>query len=211
MGSIAPRRSEQQKIRVRYSAGGRFADLALLDEQIFHTDDLANLWNIRNKNTLHMTLARYVATGLLHRIHNGLYTIKPVSYLDSYLIGIKALHRPSYVSCESVLFDNGIINQLPMEITLVSSISKRFIVATQRYRSRKLADLFLFNEIGIKIHNGVRIASVSRAIADMFYFNPKKYLDVTSSVFVDWNAVQEITRQLGYPTKTFKRYDGAPK
>ena len=189
----------------------RFADIALLDEFIFHTKDLANLWNIRNKNTLYKTLSRYEDSGLIHRIYNGLYSIGDIKNINPYLIGVKVLHGNAYISCEVVLYDAGIINQKPREITLVSLISKRFVVNDNKYRSRKLQNQFLFNNVGISIKDGVMIASVERAVADMMYFSPKKYLDAHNSKLIDWNKVKEIANEIGYNIKVPKIYDDITK
>jgi predicted transcriptional regulator of viral defense system len=185
----------------RVSANNRFAKIAATGEYIFHIDDLANIWNISNKHTLRMTLLRYAKSGNMYRIYRGLYSLKKTDDIDPYLLGIKALHSPAYISCESVLFDNGIINQPPQEITLISKFSKHFTVGNNRYRSRRLSPDFLFNDKGIGMRNGIRIASIERAIADIYYFNPKKYLDVINSKIVNWKKVGEIIEAVGYNVK----------
>lgn len=200
-GNIKPNKNS---IRSRESSGGRFSRLAALGEQIFHADDLANLWNIRNASTLHMTLSRYVSQGLLFRIQNGLYATKKPADLDPHLIGLKALHGPAYISCETVLFNAGVINQPPQVITIVSSASRQFTLAGHDYRSRKLADAFLFNSAGVYTKSGVRIANLSRAVADTLYFNSKKYFDVPSEIA--WDAVRDIVRAIGYPMSIMKQY-----
>ncbi|MFA6392606.1 MAG: hypothetical protein WCW54_00770 [Candidatus Paceibacterota bacterium] len=186
---------------LRKSDGERFAQIALLGESIFHADDLANLWNIRNKNTLHRTLFRYVKRGLIYRIYNGLYSIKKIGELDSYLLGIKSLHRPAYISCESILYEYGVLNQRPQIITLVSSISKSFSIGQMHYRSRQMRDEYLFNDSGIEVIDGVRKASLARAVADMLYFNREKYLDAFDSKLIDWILVEKIIKDVGYQIK----------
>ncbi|MBI4272834.1 hypothetical protein HY621_03205 [Candidatus Uhrbacteria bacterium] len=195
----------KRKTRFRSSAGGRFSQLATMGEKIFHADDLANIWNIRNPSTLHTTLARYTSQGLMYRVQKGLYSLSKPDNLSPYLLGIKALHGPAYISCETVLFDNGVINQPPHYISIVSGISRRFFLAGTDYRSRRLSDEFLFNDAGIEIRDGIRIASVSRAIVDMLYFNPKKHFDVLTAV--NWNEVRTIMPLVGYPIRILKHYD----
>lgn len=181
----------------------RFSALSMLGEVVFHTKDLGVIWGISNQNTLNTTLSRYASRGFIYRVYNGLYSIKNPKDIDPYLLGTKALHGSAYVSCESILFDNGIINQPPREITLVGSVSKRFMVAGHQYHSRQLQDIFLFNNDGIEIKNGVRVASLSRAIADMLYFSPRKYMD---SNRVDWAEVRAIAEKIGYTIK-YQKYD----
>lgn len=67
------------------TAQWRFAQVAKLGEIVFRADDLANLWQITNKNTLHTTLSRYVKKGLLFRIWKGLYSVRPVADIDPFL------------------------------------------------------------------------------------------------------------------------------
>jgi predicted transcriptional regulator of viral defense system len=183
----------------RHSAGQRFALLAAMGETVFHAGDIANLWNIHNKNTLYTTLVRYQNAGMLYRIYKGLYSLKKINDIDPRLLGVKALHIPAYISCESVLFDSGVINQPPREITLVSGLSKRFTIAGYKFRSRKLKDAFLYNDAGIKTVNGFRLALPERAAADMLYFSPKKYLDAFGSKIINWKQVRSINSQIGYP------------
>ena len=187
--------------KARISAGERISSLSALGESVFHADDAANLWGISNKNTLHTTLSRYVADGFIHRIYKGLYAVKKIKEINPLLLGVKALHSPAYVSCETILYQNGSLNQPPQEITLVSEFSRHFSAAGIRYRSRKMRDEFLFNDAGIEIKDGVRVASLSRAVADMFYFNPKKYFDSRDSGLIDWRQVKEIVDAIGYDVK----------
>ncbi len=189
--------------QIRESSGKRFSLLAVMGEQVFHAGDLANLWNIRNPSTLHMTLSRYVSQGLLFRIHKGLYSIKKPIDLHPHLIGLKALHEPAYISCETVLFDAGIINQPPQSITIVSGVARRFALAGNDYYSRKLANDFLFNSAGVRIQDGIRIANVPRAVADTLYFNSKKHFDAPS--VIPWDSVRDIMNTMGYPL--MRRYD----
>lgn len=182
----------------------RFAELAKLGEVVFHSDDLANLWQITNKNTLYTTTKRYVAQGLLYRIHKGFYALKEIDKIDPLLLGVKALHSNAYVSTETVLAEVGIILQAVPAITLVSGLSKRFTVGAYSYVSRQLDDAFRFQSVGITTAaNGVRRASVSRAVADLLYFNPSAYFD--GDDLIDWSEVKAVQKIIGYPL-TPKRY-----
>jgi len=183
----------------------RFAELAKLGEVVFHTGDLANLWNITNKNTLYTTIKRYVESGLLFRIHKGFYSIKEPKKVDAQLLGTKALRGNVYVSTETVLAQEGIILQRVPAITLVSNQSKQFSIADHAYQSRQLSDVFLYQSKGIvTLPNGVRIATKERAMADLLYFNQHAYFD--ADAFIDWKAVRALQTELGYPV-TLKHYD----
>lgn len=175
----------------------RFAKIASLDETLFHIDDLANLWNIQKKNTLHKTVSRYLMKGLLYRIYRGFYSIKPITKVDPYLLGLKALHEYSYISTETVLVDAGIIMQKINEITLISSKSMHFTLGDNNYYSRQLSDRYLFQTDGIIEKNGIKIASVERAIADLLYFNKNTYFDNSNKI--NWRKVRSLQKKMGYP------------
>src|SRR3989338_1703681 len=174
----------------------RFAALARMGEVVFHARDAAAIWGITNANTLHTILSRYARAGLLFRLQNGLYSIKPPRELDPLLIGSKALHGACYVSTETVLSRAGIIQQNVPHVTLVGSVSRQFTLAGHSYRVRRLSDAYVFNEAGIAREGNVLVASPARAIADMLYFNPRYHFD--ASAHIDWNAVSRLQADVGY-------------
>ena len=160
----------------------RFATLARIGEMAFHSNDLANAWGITNTNTLHTTL-------------------KPIASINPLYLGLKALHSYGYISTETVLGNTGIMQQGIAYNTLVGSVSKTFHVGQNQYRVRKLADRYLFNDVGIETKDGIRMATPERAIADLLYFNPRVYFDGP----INWPRVKAIQKTLGYPF-TPKRY-----
>jgi predicted transcriptional regulator of viral defense system len=173
----------------------RFAQLASLGEMVFHVSDLASLWQITERNTLHTTLSRYTKQKLLYRLWQGMYALKPAEQIDPLLLGIKAVHTYAYISTETVLFNSGIITQRPAGITLISSVSRRFSLGGREYVCRQLDDMFLYQKEGITEHNGVRMASPERAVADLLYYNPRAYFDAP----LNWKEVQRIQKKVGYP------------
>ncbi len=179
------------------TTNNRFARLAQTGEVLFHISDLANLWQIRNKNTLHTTIKRYTQNGLLFRIYRGFYSLKKIEKIDPILLGIKALNRFAYLSTESILIKAGLILQASNKITLISSVSKNFSIGDNSYICRKLNNKFLFNPLGIELKNGFYQASIERAIADLLYFNPHYFFD--GEKIIDWKKVKKIQQEIGYP------------
>lgn len=184
----------------------RIALLGQKEEVIFHIDDLANLWEITDRNTLRITLKRYVDNRLLYRIYRGFYSIHPLSELDPLLLGTKALHQFCYVSMETVLWQEGFISQTPYAYTFISSVAKHFQIGSHRFKSRKLHDRYLFQPAGIIIKNKIRQALPERAIADMLYFNPFFHFDRP----VPWKKIKMMQKNIGYPL-THNRYDTSQK
>jgi predicted transcriptional regulator of viral defense system len=182
------------------NASGRFRDLAMLGEDAFHIDDLANLWEIRDKNTLYTTLKRYVQKGLLVRIYRGLYSLKPIEDIDPWILGIKAVHDYAYIGVQTILFNDGIINQKPSAINIVSRKSRNFSIGLNFYHSRKLNEMYLYNPDGIFLRKGIMVSTTSRAVVDMLYFNPKCYFD--NDKIINWKEVKRLQKSLGYlPSK----------
>lgn len=175
----------------------RIINLNRTDRKVYHSNDLAILWNIANKNTLYTTIKRYVQKGVLIPIYKGLYSTVPISQLDPMELGRAIIHRYTYLTTESVLAQEGIISQATYAHTFVSSISKRVTVGDYSFRFRKLKDEYLYNPTGILNKGGNLIAITERAVADMLYYNPKYHFDFSASI--DFEKVKGIQKEIGYP------------
>ena len=168
----------------------RMMILAQSGMPLWHAKEIGVAWNITNPNTLRTTLKRYNAHNLLYRLYRGFYSTVPIEKLDSWLIGIRALHTFSYISTETILFNEGIINQPPCAITIISSVSRKFTIASQVFLSRKMRDDLLYNDSGIIIKENVKMATPERAVADMLYYNPRKTFDAPE--LIDWEKVKKL-------------------
>jgi predicted transcriptional regulator of viral defense system len=163
---------------------------------LYHVQDLAVLWNINNSNTLHTTISRYIRRGVLNNIYKGFYSTKPLSEINPLLLGLTSIHRYGYLSTESVLIEEGVIFQDIKYITIVSNISKRFQINQSNFLVRKIKEVYLKNKTGVLLKNGIRRATLERAVADLLYFNPDYYLDNTKNI--NWKKVKEIQKIIGY-------------
>lgn len=196
--------TEKHVIQAGSSAvDARFVALSRMDEVIFHARDAAVIWGITNVNTLHTTLSRYVRAGLLFRLQNGLYSVKPPRELNTLLVGSKAIHSFCYVSTETILSRAGFIQQYLSHITFISAISRQFSLAGHTFLSRRIADTYLFNEEGVVCDGGVLMASPARAVADMLYFNPHYHFD--ASAHIDWDEVNRVQTVVGYSVTKRKK------
>jgi hypothetical protein len=166
------------------------------DQRLFHTNDLAVLWGIANKHTLYMTISRYIYKEVLFPVYKGLYSTVPIDSLNPLEVGKAVIHRYTYLTTESVLSQAGVISQAIYDYTFVANQSKRVTVGPWSFRYRQLKDEYLHNPAGIANQNGVFVATVERAIADMLYFNPKYHLDITENV--DFEKVILIQEEMGY-------------
>jgi hypothetical protein len=175
----------------------RLSELLKLDRKIYHSNDLAILWGISNKNTLYTTIKRYVQKGVLIPIYKGLYSTVTLSQLNPLELGKAIIHRYTYLSTESVLVQAGVITQTTYVYTFLSDIPKKVAVGSMSFLFRKLKDVYLNNPIGVINQNSIFIATTERAVADMLYFNPKYHFDVPENV--DFEKVKFIQKQVGYP------------
>ena len=174
----------------------RIDTLLKLKEKLFHTNDLALLWGITNKNTLYTTIKRYLQKGILISVHKGFYSTIPINQIDPFKLAIGYLHRFTYVSCETVLIREGIIFQKENYLTLISSVSKKFSIVNHSYLVRQLKDSYLYYDRGIDNINGVMMANIERAVADLLYFNTEFYFDNKKKI--DWKKVKKIQKEVGY-------------
>ncbi|MFA5995610.1 MAG: hypothetical protein WCW27_04805 [Patescibacteria group bacterium] len=162
--------------------------------QIFHTQDLMVLWGIYNKNTLYTTIKRYVQKKILYSIQKGLYSTVPINQLDDWELGSRLIHDYSYISCETILHNEGYISPYMYKTALVSNQAKQFEINEKYFYSRKLSKKFLYNPAGISRDKNVYVASPERAIADLLYFNPSAYFDRP----INWPKVKNIQQAVGY-------------
>ena len=174
----------------------RLNTLLKLDRKIYHTNDLAILWNISNKNTLYTIIKRYIQKGILISIYKGLYSTVPLSQLNPFDLGRAIIHRYAYVSTESVLAEHGAISQAVYTHTFASDRAKKVTVGPLSFLFRKLNDIYLNNPTGITNQDGVLKASLERAVADMLYFDPTYHIDIRDRI--DWKKVKHIQKEVGY-------------
>lgn len=170
--------------------------LLKLDQKLFHTADLALIWEIKNKNTLYTTIKRYVQKGILLAIQKGFYSTVPFEHIDPLRLALGFIHRYSYLSCETILIQQGLIFQKENAITFVSDVSKKFEINKQRFVVRKMRNQFLYNNLGVENKNGILVAGLNRAVADMLYFNPRFHFDNQKNI--EWKKVKSLQKQIGF-------------
>jgi predicted transcriptional regulator of viral defense system len=175
----------------------RMSELLQLDRKLYHTGDLAVLWDITNKNTLYTTISRYVQKGILVPIYKGLYSTVPLPLLNPLELGRAIIHRYTYLSTESVLVQEGVIFQANYAYTFVSDLPKKVTVGSMSFLFRKLKQEYLNNPAGVLNQNGIFMATIERAVADMLYFNPRYHFDAPETI--DFGNVELIQKEVGYP------------
>lgn len=181
---------------MRESRNKKIDKLLKSSQDLFHTQDLALLWGIENRNTLYTTVKRYVERGILIRIKKGFYSKVPLEQLDPVKVGMSFLHSFCYLSTESILSREGVISQSIPYFTLVSNKSKKFEIRNYFYIARQMKDEFLFNEVGVLEKDGIKEAVLERAVADMTYYSSSYHFDAPN--LVDWKKLEKIKKEVGY-------------
>lgn len=170
--------------------------LTTQNKRVFRNSELALLWGITNRNTLHTTLTRYQTREVLYRLTRGVYSVLPINKLNPYEIGCAISGPLSYISTETVMANSGIINQSVYTITLMGSKHKEFTVNDQKYLCRFLNPNFLVNRTEILEHNGYAIASDIRAVADIKHIQPKYYIDQGNQL--NKVELEKLQKEIGY-------------
>jgi hypothetical protein len=174
----------------------RISELIGHKSNIFHTNDLALLWGLKNRNTLYTAIKRFTQKGVLYPVFKGLYSTVPVSSLNPMDLGKAIAHRYAYLSTESVLISAGVNFQASRAFTFVSSISDRVTIEPWSFIFRKLKDEYLYNPAEVTQENNTWAATPERAAADILYFNPFFHFDAPRAINMD--KVISLQKQIGY-------------
>lgn len=174
----------------------RINKLLEINRKLFHTNDLAILWNIEDRHHLHIIISRYLKKGILYPIYRGLYSVLPIHELDPIDLGKSIIHSYTYLSTESILSKAGIISQTVYDFTFIADKSKKIKVGDWVFRYRQMQDEFLYHPAGIVEQDDSFFATTERAIADMLYYNPRYHFDIVE--LIDFKKVTLMQKEIGY-------------
>jgi hypothetical protein len=163
------------------------AQLHALAKTIFTTKDLALVWNANQQDKLNAKISYYVKQGDLIKLTRGVFA-KSRDY-NLYELAT-SIYLPSYVSCETVLREAGVIFQHYEAIFVASHWSKNLVVDQHALVFRKLKDEVLYNHTGVINQGNYSIATKERALLDMMYLFPAYYFDNLSPL--DFAACFEL-------------------
>jgi predicted transcriptional regulator of viral defense system len=145
----------------------RLLELHNSQKTVFTTADLMLFWGVENRDVLKTTVSRAVKKGYLKHIRRGLYGLNKKMVNNFELAG--KLKKNSYISFETVLLKNDVINQW---YDTVFSASNRKLTVKNKYGEfnyRKIPDYVLNNRLGLINAGNYFIADTERAICDYFY------------------------------------------
>lgn len=174
----------------------RINKLLEINRQLFHTNDLAVLWGMNNRQSLYQTISRYIKQGILIKIYKGLYSTVPLEDLDPLDLGPAVAHQYTYLSTETVLAYAGVISQNVYDYTYIADFSRKIALGKWNFRFRQMKDDFLFHPLGIEKKNNRFIATINRAAADILYYAPDYYFD--SPELLNFDNIRDIQKEVGF-------------
>lgn len=136
-----------------------------LNKPFFTIADLEKITRLP-RNSLYVALKRWVDAGIIERAGQGIYA--PLTG-DISLEKIAAqLYVPNYLSFESALAKNGILNLIPYTLTFATTRkTRKFTLRKRAIEFRQISPQFFF---GYEMRNGVDMATPEKAFIDELYF-----------------------------------------
>lgn len=131
------------------------------------------------------------------RLRKGIYAKKQYHPFE---LATK-IYKPSYISLETVLKENGIIFQESSLITIVSYISRKIKIDKNIFVFRKIKDEILINKKGITLKNNYFIAEKERAFLDAVFLYKDFYFDNLKPL--NWDKVFDFLDI--YQSKSLKK------
>lgn len=144
------------------------------EKTVFTFQDIKQALGISTDAGVKSFLQRAKARQSLENHYKGMRTLP---HYDPFEFSQK--FRPqSYISCETVLFKEGIFFQYyGNTISCISSDSRKYKIDNKDVIYYKIQSKIRNNPIGIKDYGTYRIATPERALCDYIYINPRATID----------------------------------
>lgn len=179
--------------------------LESLNKQFYSISDIEKITGLSRKS-LYVTLKRLVERGILERIGTGIYhtfTAKPAVEKIA-----AALYLPNYLSFESALSRNGILNLIPYTVTFATTRkTKRIAIEGRDVEFRQIKkDIFW----GYDMQGGIYVATPEKAFLDLVYLASRGVasidLDEMNMEKLSMTTVKKLSKKYpGYTQKYLKR------
>ena len=161
---------------------------------LFRSKDLRALFPNLSESAFKTLLSRSVSSGILTRVCRGIYLFKETMLVDGLILfRVATLLRGdefNYISLETILSENGVISQVPINSISVMSSGRSNIVSCGRFgniefihTSRKPDDLL--TELIYDTRYNMWKANVTLAIRDMKH--TRRNCDL-----INWEVVNEF-------------------
>lgn len=144
-------------------------------------------------NTFKKRLSYQLKTQKLTKIRKWLYVVTDQLYQLGQSEGrivANSVYVPSYISYETVLRDHGVIFQLYTSIFVACTYSKLVTVPLNNdlepinIQFQRMPPALLSNPIGIETKDGYSIATLERALCDMFWRSGTLQIDTLTETMI---------------------------
>jgi len=136
-----------------------------LNKPFYTIADLEKITGLA-RNSLYVALKRWVDGGMMERVSQGIYiTMGENPTLEKIAA---QLYLPNYLSFESALARQGVLNMIPYTLTFATTRrTKKYILRKQGAEFRQISPELFF---GYEMKNGIHIAVPEKAFLDQIYF-----------------------------------------
>ncbi|HRX63528.1 MAG TPA: hypothetical protein P5060_00260 [Candidatus Absconditabacterales bacterium] len=165
------------------------------NQTVFSIQELEKIFDIPTKKGLESFLYRSKKNKSLENPYHGIRALPNYENLE-----LACKIKPnSYISCERVLFQEGVFFQFyGNTYSCVSNESCKYKIGDKDFLYYKIKSDILNNPIGIRNYDNYRIATAERALCDYIYLNPNGKIDAPESI----NQVRLKQILPIYPKKT---------
>jgi hypothetical protein len=161
--------------------------LLTTQKTVFTVQQIGQILGITNAITLRRKISRWGKQGFLQHLHYGIRALSHYSEKEL----ANALKTPSYISLETVLYQEAVVFQYyGNTIFSLSNNTITFTIGDITYEYHKISEKILLNPKGIVYQDGIAIASKERAICDRLYLSPRYYFDHLDDV--NWKKLLDI-------------------
>lgn len=164
-----------------------FARLLQTGKSVYSVDDVYQIFSHFNKFSLRNLLSRMGKQGLLQNLRKWIRALPKYNIYE--LANI--IQKPSYVSLETVLYQEGVIFQNQWDtIYSISTKTQEHFIGGKTFMYKTIKPEISLDPTGINHRQGYAIASPERALCDRLYLTPNHYFDNLRSI--DRDKAEEI-------------------
>lgn len=150
----------------------KLAQLIKTGKTIFTTTELMDIWDT-NRNTVKSTVYRMIKQKNIIRINPGLFALQ--EKINKFELGCKLVPE-SYISLFTVLKEKGVIFQEFQKIYLIGNRPQIINANNQTFEYHAIKRIQNIPD-GIKFHDNYSIATLERAMLELFYLFDTDYSD----------------------------------
>ena len=146
---------------------------------VFTFQEVKNILKIPTDAGTKSFLQRAKANESLYNPYKGFWVLPNYEPLE---LACKIKDK-SYISCETVLFKEGVFFQFyGNTISCMANESRKYKIDKKEVVYYKIKSDILNNPIGIRVNGNYRIATPERALCDYIYINPRGVIDAPENI-----------------------------